>query len=85
MAFIGAAASLPIARAQQSMKVHRMTILYPSHPITELTEVSHFPYWRKFFQELRQNAQRRKGHFLSHRSSEGQSLVSLIEQGTCLS
>jgi putative ABC transport system substrate-binding protein len=55
IALIGAGALLaPIAQAQQSMKVYRITILHPSHPVTELTEVSHFPYWRRFFQELRQ-------------------------------
>jgi len=43
----------PIARAQQSMKVYRIAILHPSHPVSELTEASHFPYWREFFKKLR--------------------------------
>jgi ABC-type uncharacterized transport system substrate-binding protein len=54
IASIGAVTMLPtIARAQQSTKVYRIAILHPSHPVTELTEVSHFRYWREFFQELR--------------------------------
>ena len=46
---------LPLsARAQQSTKVYRIAILHPSHPVSELTENSHFKYYREFFYELRQ-------------------------------
>src|SRR5437763_763256 len=52
---VGAVTMLPlIARAQQSTKVYRIALLHPSHPVSELTETSWIPYWRAFFQELRQ-------------------------------
>jgi ABC-type uncharacterized transport system substrate-binding protein len=50
----GGAIMLPLAsRAQQAPKVHRIAILHPSHPISELTETSSLKYYRAFFQELR--------------------------------
>ena len=55
IAFIGVVSILPrAARSQQSTKVYRIAILHPSHPITELNELSRFRYYREFFGELRQ-------------------------------
>lgn len=55
IASIGAVCVLSrAARAQQSTKVHRIALLHPSHPVSELTEKSRFKYWREFFHELRQ-------------------------------
>ena len=55
IAFIGAVSVLPrAASSQQATKVYRIAIMHPSHPITELTELSRFRYYREFFAELRQ-------------------------------
>jgi len=55
IAFIGVASALPpAAHSQQSTKVYRIAIMHPSHPITELNELSRFRYYREFFGELRQ-------------------------------
>lgn len=53
IAFVGAAYMLPAAAHGQSSKVRRMAILHPSHPVTELNELSRFRYYREFFGELR--------------------------------
>ncbi|MCA1411887.1 ABC transporter substrate-binding protein [Bradyrhizobium sp. NBAIM20] len=55
IAFVGAASMLPAVAHGQSSKVHRMAILHPSHPITELNELSRFRYYREFFRELRRH------------------------------
>src|SRR5689334_10291916 len=44
---------LPAAAHAQSGKVHRLAIIHPSHPVTELNERSRFRYYREFFGELR--------------------------------
>jgi putative ABC transport system substrate-binding protein len=55
MALLGGVSILPLAaRAQQSAKMHRIAIMHPSHPTTELNELSRFRYYREFFGELRQ-------------------------------
>ncbi|MBR0908084.1 ABC transporter substrate-binding protein [Bradyrhizobium liaoningense] len=53
IAFVGAASMLPAVAHGRSSKVHRMAILHPSHPVTELNELSRFRYYREFFRELR--------------------------------
>jgi len=53
IAFVGAASMLPAVAHGQSSKVHRMAILHPSHPVTELNELSRFRYYQEFFRELR--------------------------------
>lgn len=42
------------AEAQQSAKVHRIAMMHPSHPVSELTDKSRFRYYREFFRELQQ-------------------------------
>jgi putative tryptophan/tyrosine transport system substrate-binding protein len=55
IAILGAVSILPLTvRAQQAAKMYRMAIMHPSHPITELNELSRFRYYREFFGELRQ-------------------------------
>ena len=51
----GAATAWPLAAwAQQTQRgSHRIAILHPSHPVTELTETSSLSYYRAFFDELR--------------------------------
>jgi ABC-type uncharacterized transport system substrate-binding protein len=49
----GSALSLPLAAWAQSKKVHRIAILHPSHPVSDLTETSSLYYYRAFFDELR--------------------------------
>ncbi|MFK4385839.1 ABC transporter substrate-binding protein [Bradyrhizobium sp. USDA 223] len=53
IAFVGVASMLPAVAHGQPSKVHRMAILHPSHPVTELNELSRFRYYREFFRELR--------------------------------
>jgi putative tryptophan/tyrosine transport system substrate-binding protein len=52
--FIGAASILPRSRSQQPVKMYRIAIMHPSHPVTELNELSRLRYYREFFGELRQ-------------------------------
>ena len=49
-----AAATSRSAWAVEPQKMYRLAILHTSHPVSELTENSHFKYWREFFHELRQ-------------------------------
>ncbi len=63
----GAAVAWPLAaraQAQQPLKLYRIAVVHPSHPIAVLSETGGNPYWRAFFQELR-----RLGYI------EGQNLV----------
>ena len=55
IAIIGAVSILSRpARSQQSAKIYRIAIVHPSHPISELNELSRFRYYREFFGGLRQ-------------------------------
>jgi putative ABC transport system substrate-binding protein len=49
-----AATTSRAAWAVEPQKMYRLAILHTSHPVSELTENSHFKYWREFFHELRQ-------------------------------
>jgi putative ABC transport system substrate-binding protein len=46
-------AAMGTAHAQQSGQVHRIAVVHPSHPITELTETSAIPAMAEIFRELR--------------------------------
>jgi putative ABC transport system substrate-binding protein len=56
--FIGLACGVSVLASRAAWavgpKVYRLAILHPSHPVSELTENSHFKYFREFFHELRQ-------------------------------
>jgi putative tryptophan/tyrosine transport system substrate-binding protein len=49
-----AATTSRAAWAVEPQKMYRLAILHPSHPVSDLTENSHFKYYREFFHELRQ-------------------------------
>jgi putative tryptophan/tyrosine transport system substrate-binding protein len=50
----GAAAAWPLAaRAQQAAKTHRIAIVHPSVPISEMNETGDHPYYPALFKELR--------------------------------
>ena len=54
--------------------MYRLAILHTSHPVSELTENSHFKYWREFFHELRQLGYIEGNNLVIERfSGEGQS------------
>ena len=55
LALVAAASVLPPfgAGAQQTTTVHRIVILHPSRPVSEMTETSSVGYYRTFFEELR--------------------------------
>jgi putative ABC transport system substrate-binding protein len=42
------------AHAQQKTTVYRISIVHPSHPLSDLSEASSHPPWRAFFQRLRE-------------------------------
>ena len=42
------------ARAQQNAKVYRLAIVDPINPVTDLTDAGELPYYRGFFERLRQ-------------------------------
>jgi putative tryptophan/tyrosine transport system substrate-binding protein len=49
-----AATTSRVAWAVEPNKTYRIVMLHPSHPVSELTENSHFKYYREFFHQLRQ-------------------------------
>jgi putative ABC transport system substrate-binding protein len=42
------------AGAQQKAKVYRLAVVDPTNPVTDITEAGQLPYYRGFFQGLRQ-------------------------------
>jgi ABC-type uncharacterized transport system substrate-binding protein len=69
-----AATTSRAAWAVEPHKMYRLAILHPSHPLSELTESSHFKYYREFFHELRQLGYIEGNNLLVERfSGEGRS------------
>src|SRR5215475_1352471 len=55
VALVSGAAAWPlVARAQQSAKTHRIAIVHPSVPVSEMNESGDHPYYPALFKELRQ-------------------------------
>lgn len=42
------------AQAQQKGKVYRLAVVDPINPVTDITEVGELPYYRGFFEGLRE-------------------------------
>ncbi len=47
------AVTIRSAQAQKPAKVYRVALVHPNRPATDMTEASHLPGYRTFFQELR--------------------------------